>query len=226
MRSLLDAVNHRITQVQIVRGHVDFGPQGAFAFGKLAPSHACEQIQIFFLGALPERTVPARRGQATAIFPDLVCVQVADIGISISNQGAGKFIKLSEVVGSEIGPLSPVVSQPTYILHDGIDVLRFLLLGVSVVEAKITEAAEFLRYAKIKGDGFGMTDMQVATRFRGNRVWTRGLLFPAAQYSTTVSRIKSVATGPEWFLSWLFRSRAIGSILGLLSVEPPVSVHH
>ena len=47
MLGVQDAVEHRIAQVDVARGHVDLGAQHARAVGKFAGAHAAEQIEIF-----------------------------------------------------------------------------------------------------------------------------------------------------------------------------------
>src|SRR4051794_3296030 len=53
-------------------------------------------------------------------------------------------------------------TEPLHVLHDGIDVLGLFLRRVGIVEAQIGVTPEFIRQTKIKTDGFGVTDVQVA----------------------------------------------------------------
>ena len=65
--------------------------------------------------------------------------------------------------------LSPVKTQPADVLLDGMDELDILLAGIGIIEAQVAHGAEvgvFLGYAEIEANCFGMTDVQVAVRFR------------------------------------------------------------
>jgi hypothetical protein len=44
MGSVQNAKHDRIAQVQIARGHVNFGAQGVRPFGKFPSAHALEQV--------------------------------------------------------------------------------------------------------------------------------------------------------------------------------------
>ncbi len=57
-------------------------------------------------------------------------------------------------------------SQPFNVFHDGIYILHIFLLGVGIVEAEVTDAAVILGNAEIDANSLGMTDVQVAVRFR------------------------------------------------------------
>ena len=46
MMGVLDAVHHRVAQVDVRRRHVDLGPQRPRAVGELAALHPLEQVEI------------------------------------------------------------------------------------------------------------------------------------------------------------------------------------
>ena len=67
MLGMQDAVEHRIAQIDIARGHVDLGAQHAGMVGELAGAHAAEQIEVLLDAAVAERAVLARLGQRAAV---------------------------------------------------------------------------------------------------------------------------------------------------------------
>ena len=60
----------------------------------------------------------------------------------------------------------PTVDQPMHVLHDGIDVLRFLFRRVGVVHSNVADAIELVRNPEIQANRLGMTDMKIAVGFR------------------------------------------------------------
>ncbi len=67
MRRVQDAVEHRIAQIDVARGHVDLGAQHARAVGEFAGAHAAEQVEVLLHAAVAERAVLARLGQGAAV---------------------------------------------------------------------------------------------------------------------------------------------------------------
>ncbi len=72
MLGVEDAVHDGIAHVEVRRGHVDFGAQGARAVGEFAGLHALEQIEIFFDGAIAIGAVFAGLGEGAAVLANLV----------------------------------------------------------------------------------------------------------------------------------------------------------
>ena len=116
MLGVQNAVHHRVAQVEVGRGHVDFRPQGARAVGKLAGPHALEQIEILFHRAVAIRAFFAGLGQRAAIFAHLLGGEVADVRLAVLDQLDGPFIQLPEIVGGIKQALpnrSPASARPS-----------------------------------------------------------------------------------------------------------------
>ena len=62
--------------------------------------------------------------------------------------------------------LGPLEAKPRNIFLDGIHVLHILLDRVGVIEAEVAETVIFLCNSEIETDGLGVSDVQVAVRFR------------------------------------------------------------
>ncbi len=61
-----DAVHDRVAQVDVGRGHVDFGAQDFRAVGELTGFHALEQVEVFFGRPIAGRARFAGRGECAA----------------------------------------------------------------------------------------------------------------------------------------------------------------
>jgi hypothetical protein len=72
VRGVADAVDGRVAQVDVGRGHVDLGAQDVGAVGELAGLHALEQIQVLGDAAVAVGAVLARLGQRAAVGAHLV----------------------------------------------------------------------------------------------------------------------------------------------------------
>ena len=83
MVGVQDAVHDRIAQVEVGRGHVDFGAQHARAVGEFALAHALEEVEIFFDGAVAVRAFFAGLGERAAILADFVGAQIVDVGLAV-----------------------------------------------------------------------------------------------------------------------------------------------
>ena len=62
---------------------------------------------------------------------------------------------------------APVKAEPLYVIDDGIGVLDILFLGIGVVHAQMAAAAVLLSQAEVEAYGFGVADMEIAVRLRG-----------------------------------------------------------
>jgi len=98
-----DAVEHRVAQPDVGRGHVDLRAERARAVGEHAHLHTMEQIEIFrdraeAVGALLAGPV----GRAPEAF-DLLGLEVADVGLALPDECDGVHVKLVEVVAGEKG---------------------------------------------------------------------------------------------------------------------------
>ena len=166
MRRIQDAVQHRIAQIDVARGHVDLGAQHPRAIGKFAGAHAAEQVEVLLHAAVAERAVLARLGQRAAVVADLVLALVVDIGLAGADQVLGPAIEPLEIVGGVIEVLAPIEAEPAHVALDGVDIFLLFLGRVGVVETQMAAAAEFLRDAEIQADRLGVADMQIAVRLR------------------------------------------------------------
>ena len=59
-----------------------------------------------------------------------------------------------------------MIAQPLNILLDRFHIFVVFLLRVGIVHAEVADAAELLRHSEVQGDGFGVSDVQVAVGFR------------------------------------------------------------
>jgi hypothetical protein len=139
-----DAVHHRVAQVEVGRGHVDLGAQGAAAVGELAGLHALEQVEVLLDGAVAvgagaararsacrgTRAPRRRSGRRRRPCP---CGSAA----RPSRRAAGSSRRRRTA-----GP--PVRAQPAHVLDDGVDVFLLFLGRVGVVEAQVELAAVLL----------------------------------------------------------------------------------
>ena len=117
--AVADAVEHRVAQIDVGRGHVDAGAQAAGAVRELAGAHAREQVQVLRDRAVAPGALAAGLGQGAAVGADLLGTQVADIGQALADQLDGEAVELLEIVGGEIEPVLPVEAQPAHVRLDG-----------------------------------------------------------------------------------------------------------
>ncbi len=130
-----DAIQHRVTQVDIARRHVDLGAQHAAAVGEFARLHAPEQVEVFFCATVTEGACLAGFGQGAAHLADLIRRLVIYIGVAALNQVFGPFIQLVEIIRCVKKVFAPVEAEPVHIGLDGVDIFLFFLGRVGVVEA-------------------------------------------------------------------------------------------
>ncbi|MCY1429457.1 hypothetical protein D9M71_453750 [compost metagenome] len=166
MIGMANAVEDRVAQVHVRRGHVDLRPQRTGAVRELAGLHAREQVEVLLDGTVAERAVAAGLGQAAAIGARFFRRKVADIGLAGLDQVDGPFMQLVEIVGGVAHLARPLEAEPAHVALDGVDVFLVFLRRVGVVEAQVAIAAEFPGQAEIQADRLGVTDMQVAVGLR------------------------------------------------------------
>ena len=161
-----DAVDRRVAQVDVGRGHVDPGAQHAAAVGEFAVSHACEQVEVFRHAAITIWAVLAGLGQRAAIFAHLLRRQVVHIGQAFIDQLDRELVQLLEVVRCPAHLAVPLETQPAHVLLDRQRVFLAFLFRVGVVETQVAFSLVILRQSEVQADGFGMADMQIAVRLR------------------------------------------------------------
>ena len=139
----------------------------------LAIAHLVEDLEVA-LGIGISRG--ARRagllGNAAVLLP-LVLRQVAAIGLPAANQLLGdlehrvKHVRRVVEAGlARIALAGPLEAEPVDVLLDVLGVLVGLLGRIRVVESEVALAIKELGHAEVNADGLGVSDMNVAVRFR------------------------------------------------------------
>ena len=162
---VVDAVDDRVTHVEVAGGQIDLGPQRHGAVGELTGPHALEQIQALLNGPVP---VGALGGGAhiAAHVAHLLGGQLADVGQTLFDEVHGALVHFLKVIRGIEEPVAPVEAQPTDILLDGLHILHILLGGVGVVHAEVAQAVIFFGGAEVDDQGLAVTDVQVAVGLR------------------------------------------------------------
>jgi hypothetical protein len=101
MGDVADAVEERVAQPHVGRGHVDLAAQRARAVGELAGLHPLEQVEVLGDGAVAEGTVLTRAVGRAAVFLGVLGAQVADVGLAAADEFEGVFVELVEIVARE-----------------------------------------------------------------------------------------------------------------------------
>ena len=164
MLNVSDAVQHRVTHVEVAACEIDFCAQGVTAFFKFAVLHALEEVKTLFNRSVAPRADGGMRGVAP-VFAELLRGKLADIGKPLLYKLNGVFIGLFKVVGAIVEPVAPVKAEPVDVLFDGVDVFGVLLGGVRVVHAQVADAAEMLGSAEVYGQRLAVADVQISVRF-------------------------------------------------------------
>ena len=158
------AVEKWVAEEHIRVGHIDFGTQDKRSGHSLAAVHEAEEAEAFLGRTVAEGAVGARLRGRTLLLGDDFGALLVHIGAALQDEPLGKIPKLLEVVAGvvHIVPLEP---KPLYVVLNALDVLGVLLDGVRVVEAQVALAAILLGDAEVEGNGFGVSDVQVAVGF-------------------------------------------------------------
>ena len=166
MFGVQNAVHHRIAHVQVLRSHVDLGPQRARAVWKFAGAHALKQVQILCDGPVAPGALRAGFGQRSAILPHLIRGKIANISAPGQDQLHRPYVQLVEVVGRIEEPVFPVASQPANVFDNRIDILGLFLRRIGVVEAQVALTAKLRGEPKVEIDRFGVANVQISVRLR------------------------------------------------------------
>lgn len=119
LRDLVDAIDRRIAQIDVQRGHADPDLQGAAAVGELAVAYAGEQNR-----GSPRRrarpracsgSIPAPSGCRGIRAP--VGIEIADIGLADADQAASALVECFEAIRS-VALGIPLKAQPADVLQD------------------------------------------------------------------------------------------------------------
>ena len=129
-----------------------------------------EQGEAFLNGTVTVGAFCARLCGCAFLRRNLLAGLLVDIGFPFFYKTDGEVVELVKIVGGMVYA-APFETEPFDVLFDGFNVFGIFFLRVGVVEAEIANAAEFLRYAKVHADGFGMTYVEIAVGFR----WETGL---------------------------------------------------
>ena len=139
-----DAVNDRVTHVDIRGGHVNLRPQHLLAVLVLAVPHGLEQFQIFLHRPVAVRAFLSRLGKRPPVLADLLGGQVAHVGLALADQFQRALVHRVKIIRREIQMLLPVRAQPQDVLLDGVDELHLLLGRVGIVEPHVERPVVFL----------------------------------------------------------------------------------
>ena len=160
-----DSVYDRIAEVHIGIGHIDFGTQYHSTFRNLAGVHFLKQSKTFFNRSVAIRAGRTRLSRCTLLRCNLFACLFINVGFAFFNQTNGKIPKLLKIVRSMIN-VAPFESQPFNVFLDGFYIFGIFLLGVGIVKSQVADATKFLRSSEVHANSFGMSNVQVAVRFR------------------------------------------------------------
>ena len=165
MVHIADAVDDRVTHIEVAAGKVDLRAQGTAALRELAVLHALEKVEVLLHITV---TVGGHGGLAdvAAVLSRLLGRQVADIGKALFDQLDRVLVVLFKVIAAVEEAVAPVKAQPMDVLLDGVDELDILLGGVRIVHAEIAQSAEALGSAEVNGQRLAVADVQIAVRLR------------------------------------------------------------
>ena len=166
MFGMPDAIHNRVTHQHVLVRHVDLGTQHVCPVGKLTGTHAKKQIQILLDRTTAVRTVDTRFARTASTASDLFQTQTADIGFVVANQLLSPLIDLFEVVRCIEQTIFPVKTEPSNVVHDRIDVLHLFFFRVGVIKSQVALSAVLFGNSEVETDRFGVSDVQIAVRFR------------------------------------------------------------
>ena len=166
VRDMRDAVNDRVTHVDVRGGHVDLCAQGHLSVFDAAALHLLKHPEAFFHGAFAVRIIFAGLRQRAAVFPDLLRRERGDISLAAPDQAQGRLIHFLKVTGGITDFFFVSFRQPVHVLDDGLHEFLFFLRGIRVVEAQQETAAVFLCDPGIQQDALRVADVQKAVRLR------------------------------------------------------------
>ena len=86
MFGVTNAINRRVTQIDVWRGHINLQPQNVRAIGMQPTLHLIKQAQVFFGTAITERRVLSRLDQRAAIGANFIGRLTIHIGQSALNE--------------------------------------------------------------------------------------------------------------------------------------------
>ena len=136
VRGVSNAVNHRITHIQIWRGHIDFQARDMGPVRKFSSPHASEQVQILCYQTITVRAVFTGLSQRATGGANFFSVQGADVGLTITHQRFSVVVDLLKIV-RRVGNGLPLKAKPSHIVLNGFHIFVVFFDGIGVIKAQI-----------------------------------------------------------------------------------------
>ena len=137
---MTDAIQHRVTEVNIGRGHIDFGPEAPFAVRILARLHITEDFQIALGGSIPRGAGLTGLLRNAAVVLPFFLSQITAICLARLNEIFGNLIHLIEhirgIVEARLARVTgsrPLKAEPTDIPLNVFGVLVAFFRWVRIV---------------------------------------------------------------------------------------------
>ena len=165
MMGLHDPINDRVPHIEIGGSHINFGTQNEGAVVEFPGGHPGKKIFGFLNRPVAEGAFPARFGQGSPVFTNLIRGQFVHIGQAFINEFQGAFVDIIKIIRSVIYMI-PMESEPADIFQNGIHILGVFFGGVGVVQAQVAASVVTLGDRKVNADGLGVANVQIPVRFR------------------------------------------------------------
>ena len=118
MWMLDDTIHDRIAEMHVGRRHIYLRTEHTRTLIKLTCIHPFKQIKIFLHRAATIRAFHSRHCGTPLLFGYLFRCLVIYISLTLFNQAHSQIIELREIVTCVIFTVSPIKSEPMYILAD------------------------------------------------------------------------------------------------------------
>src|SRR5215472_1862491 len=162
MCGVANPIDRWVAQIDVGAREIDLQAQHMRAIGELTLLHASKQIEVLLDASVAIWARLTRLGQRPAQLTELVGSRAIDVGQTCFDEVPGELVKPVEVVRSVVKVLTPIETQPSDRLFDGVLVLDVLFDGVGIVKAEMADAAILCGEAEIEADGLGMPNVKVA----------------------------------------------------------------
>ena len=225
MTDVANAVQRRITKIDIWRTHVDLRSENMFTVSKLTLAHTAKQVEVFLDATVPMRAVLARFFQRTAKLTNFFRTQAVNIGTTTFDERLCGVIQLFEIVGCMRQTILPVESEPAHIFLYGTGIHFVFLDWIRVIEAEEGPAFIFVGNPEIKANRFRMTDVQVAVRLRRKSCDDGTVVFAARNVfgnnlANEIDRLVVAHDGSCRLFSWHWGHRPWISSICLIAEKP------
>ena len=161
MRSMDDAIHHRVAEVHVGISHVELCPEHHRAFYCLGSVHLLEEGEVFLNGSVAIWACLSRCCRRTFLLGNLLRCLLVDICHSLLDHPHGEVPQLLEIVAGVIY-VAPFESEPLYVVEDRVNIFSIFLRGICVVKSQVAHAAISLSDAKVHADGLGMSDVNIS----------------------------------------------------------------